>query len=130
MKINESKSAVARVFGRKFLGYALWQAGNGEVRRGVSEKALEAFKQRVRQLTRRNGGRSMAEVVERLRSYLLGWKGYFGLAQTRESGDRWMSGYVAACVPSNSSSGVVARRSTGNCSGSGLVPGWRNRWRR
>jgi len=39
---------VASVFGRKFLGYALWQARNGEVRRGVSEKALEAFKQRVR----------------------------------------------------------------------------------
>ena len=82
LKINESKSAVACVFGRKFLGYALWQAGNGEVRRGVSEKALEAFKQRVRQLTRRNGGCSMEEVIERLRSYLLGWKGCFGLAQT------------------------------------------------
>lgn len=81
LKINESKSAVTRVFGRKFLGYALWQAGNGEVRRGVSEKALAAFKRRVRQLTRRNGGRGMAEVVEKLRSYLLGWKGYFGLAQ-------------------------------------------------
>ena len=81
LKINESKSAVASVFGRKFLGYALWQAGNGEVRRGVSEKALEAFRQRVRQLTRRNGGRSMEEVIERLRSYLLGWKGYFGLAR-------------------------------------------------
>ena len=51
---------MASVFGRKFLGYALWQAGNDEVRRGVSGKALEAFRQRVRQLTRRNGGRSMA----------------------------------------------------------------------
>lgn len=82
LKINESKSAVTSVFGRKFLGYALWQAGDGEVRRGVSEKALKTFRQRIRQLTRRNGGRSMAEVVERLRRYLLGWKGYFGLAQT------------------------------------------------
>ncbi len=93
LKINESKSAVASVFSRKFLGYALWQAGNGEVRRGVSEKALEAFKQRVRQLTRRNGGRSMAEVVERLRRYLLGWKGYYGLAQTPRiwrSLDEWI----------------------------------------
>lgn len=93
LKINESKSAVASVFGRKFLGYALWQAGNGEVRRGVSGKALEAFKQRVRQLTRRNGGRSMAEVVEKLRSYLLGWKGYYGLAQTPRiwrSLDEWI----------------------------------------
>lgn len=93
LKINESKSAVASVFGRKFLGYALWQARNGEARRGVSEKALESFKQRVRQLTRRNGGRSMAEVVERLRRYLLGWKGYYGLAQTPRiwrSLDEWI----------------------------------------
>lgn len=82
LKINKSKSAVASVFGRKFLGFALWQAGHGEVRRAVSEQSLEAFRQRVRQLTRRNGGRSMAEVIERLRSYVLGLKGYFGLAQT------------------------------------------------
>ena len=75
LRINESKCAVACVFGRKFLGYALWQAGYGEVRRGVSEKALAAFRQRVRHLTRRNGGRSMAEVGERLRRYLLGWPG-------------------------------------------------------
>lgn len=78
LKINKSKSAVASAFGRKFLGFALWQARNSEVRRGVSEKALEAFRQRVRQLTRRNGGRSMEEVIGRLRSYLPGWKGYFG----------------------------------------------------
>jgi group II intron reverse transcriptase/maturase len=82
LKINASKSAVASVFGRKFLGYALWQTGNGEVRRGVSQKALEVFKQRIRQLTRRSGGRSIADVVEKLRRYLLGWQGYFGLAQT------------------------------------------------
>jgi group II intron reverse transcriptase/maturase len=81
LQINESKSAVASVFGRKFLGYALWLAGNGEVRREVSEPALAAFKRRVRQLTRRSGGCSMAEVIDRLRSYLLGWQGYFGLAQ-------------------------------------------------
>jgi len=45
-------------------------------------KALAALKQRIRQLTRRAGGRSMPQVVDRLRSYLLGWKGYFRLAQT------------------------------------------------
>jgi len=93
LKINQSKSAVASVFGRKFLGYALWQARNGEVRRGVSEKALEVFKQRIRRVTRRSGGRGMAEVVEKLRSHLLGWKGYFGLAQTPRlwrSLDEWI----------------------------------------
>ena len=52
------------------------------------DKALEvrgyscALKARIRQLTRRSGGRSMEQVVQRLRPYLLGWKAYFGLAQT------------------------------------------------
>ncbi|MHB8845208.1 MAG: group II intron reverse transcriptase/maturase [Nitrospirota bacterium] len=81
LKVNETKSAVASVMGRKFLGYSLWFSKEG-VKRKVAAKALAAFKQRVRQLTRRSGGRSMAEVIERLRPYLLGWKAYFGLAQT------------------------------------------------
>jgi RNA-directed DNA polymerase len=48
----------------------------------VADKPLDNFKARVRQLTGRMGGRSMAQVVEKLRLYLLGWKSYFGLAQT------------------------------------------------
>ena len=93
LKINESKSAVANVFGRKFLGYAIWANPQGEVKRVVSEKALATFKQRIRQLTRRSGGRSIAQVIERLRSYVLGWKAYFQLAQTLRrwrSLDEWM----------------------------------------
>ena len=45
-------------------------------------KALDNFKVRIWQLTRRSGGRSMSEVVEKLRPYVLGWKAYFGMAQT------------------------------------------------
>ena len=93
LKINESKSAVVSAFGRKFLGYALWLTRNGEVRRSVSDKALETFKQRIRQLTRRTGGRSIGEVIEKLRSYVPGWKAYFGLAQTPRVWrglDEWM----------------------------------------
>ena len=82
LKVNEAKSAVASVFGRKFLGYALWQAQDGAIRRMVAAKAMAAFKQRVRDLTRRQGGRSLQAVVNQLRHYLLGWKAYFGLAQT------------------------------------------------
>jgi RNA-directed DNA polymerase len=78
--VNESKSAVAGVFGRKFLGYSLWVARGSEVKRRVADKPLAAFKQRIRELTRRSGGRSMSEIVERLRSDMLGWKGYFQLA--------------------------------------------------
>jgi group II intron reverse transcriptase/maturase len=87
LKINESKSAVTSALSRKFLGYALWED------RVVSEKALATFKQRIRELTRRSGGRSMGQVIERLRSYVLGWKAYFQLAQTPRRWqhlDEWM----------------------------------------
>jgi RNA-directed DNA polymerase len=82
LQINEAKSAVASAFGRKFLGYELWGAKGREVKCAVAYKALDDFKARIRQLTRRSGGRSMSEVVAKLRPYLLGWKAYFGLAQT------------------------------------------------
>jgi group II intron reverse transcriptase/maturase len=81
LKVNETKSAVASVTGRKFLGYSFWFSKEG-VKRKVADKPMATFKQRIRQLTRRSGGRSMAEVIERLKPYLLGWKAYFGLAQT------------------------------------------------
>lgn len=82
LKLNEVKSAVASVFGRKFLGYSFWVAPKGVVKRKVAAKPLATFKQRIRQLSRRSGGRSMQDVMARLRPYLLGWKAYFGLAQT------------------------------------------------
>lgn len=81
LKVNEAKSAVASVTGRKFLGYSFWFAKEG-IKRRVADKPMATFKQRVRQLTRRSGGRSMAEVIDKLKPYLLGWKAYFGLAQT------------------------------------------------
>jgi group II intron reverse transcriptase/maturase len=82
LQVNESKTAVASVFGRKFLGFSLWVGRGGVVKRKVADKALEKYKQRIRQLTRRNGGRSLEEVIEKLRMYIPGWKGYFQLAQT------------------------------------------------
>jgi len=82
LTINETKSAVGSAFGRKFLGYKLWVAPQGVVKRGVAAKPMATFKRRIRQLTGRMDGRSMGEVVQRLRPYLLGWKAYFGLSQT------------------------------------------------
>jgi RNA-directed DNA polymerase len=82
LQINEAKSAVGNALGRKFLGYELWVAKGREVKCAVAHKAQANFKARIRQLTRRSGGRSMEQVVQRLRPYLLGWKAYFGLAQT------------------------------------------------
>ena len=68
---------------RQFLGFSLWVAPGRQVKRKVSRKALEVMKRRVRWLlTRRTRGQSLAQVVERLRAYLVGWKAYFRLADT------------------------------------------------
>lgn len=93
LTVNETKSAVSSVFARrKFLGYDFWRSGS-QIKCAVADKPMAAFKQRIRQLTRRSGGRSMQQVVDRLRAYLLGWKGYFRLAQTPRAWrglDRWI----------------------------------------
>jgi len=81
LRINEDKTAVAPAWGRKFLSYRFWTVG-GMVRRGVAAKALEEMKQRVRQITSRNGGRSIEQVTRELGLYLRGWKEYFKLAET------------------------------------------------
>lgn len=82
LRINEAKSAVDQPWNRKFLGYSFWVAPGSAVKRRVAPKALEAFKERVRGITARNGGRSMAAVTQELREYLTGWKLYFRLADT------------------------------------------------
>ena len=79
LKVNESKSAVARPEERKFLGFSI--SNDGSERR-IAPKALERFKTRVRELTRRTRGASLPEVTENLTPYLLGWRGYFGLCET------------------------------------------------
>lgn len=92
LRINEAKSAVALATQRPFLGFSFWRR-KGEVRYAVARKALEAMKARVRQITNRNGGRSLTQVAGKLREYLLGWKAYFRLAQTPgifQSLDAWI----------------------------------------
>ena len=82
LQVNESKSAVDRVWNRPFLGFAFWAGRGRRVHAKVSRKALDAMKARVRQFTRRTRGRNLGQVVSELRAYLLGWKGYFQLAAT------------------------------------------------
>jgi hypothetical protein len=82
LRLNEEKSAVAKPQTRKFLGYSFWYAKGGAVKRRVAPQALKAMKERVRQVTRRSGGRSLESVAAELREYLTGWKEYFRLAET------------------------------------------------
>ena len=80
LRVNEAKSAVAHPWQRKFLGFSF--TGAPRLRRRISPQALVRFKQRVAELTDRNQGRALGDVIERLAGYLRGWRGYFGFCET------------------------------------------------
>lgn len=80
LKVNESKSAVARPWERKFLGMTF--TSHWEPKRRIAPKALVRFKERIRELTRRTRGISLPQMVEQLSRYLNGWRAYFGFCQT------------------------------------------------
>ena len=82
LRVNESKSAVDRAWNRSFLGFSFWVGRERAIRTRISGESIKAMKARVRQLTSRQCGRSMEEVASELRAYLLGWRGYYGRAQT------------------------------------------------
>lgn len=78
LTVNPLKSAVDRPMNRKFLGFTVSRNG---ARLKVADKALEKLKDRVRELTRRTRGNTIAKIVAELRESLLGWKAYFGIAE-------------------------------------------------
>src|SRR6266496_2260008 len=80
LKVNESKSAVARPAERKFLGFSI---SNGrESKRCIAPKVLARCQRKIRELTRRTRGVSLKQMTTELAEYLRGWKGYFGFCET------------------------------------------------
>jgi RNA-directed DNA polymerase len=80
LKVNEQKSAVARPWERKFLGFT-FTAGR-EPKRRIAPKAVARFKGKVRELTSRTRGVSIERMAGELTRYLRGWLGYFGKCET------------------------------------------------
>jgi RNA-directed DNA polymerase len=80
LKVNKAKSAVAKPRVRKFLGFSF--TGGTEPKRRIAPQAIDRFKAKVRELTRRTGGQSLSQVVKELSCYLVGWRGYFGFCET------------------------------------------------
>ncbi len=80
LKVNQQKSAVARPWERKFLGFSFtW---NKEPRKRIAPKAVLRFKERIRELTSRTRGVSTERMAEELARYLRGWISYFGKCET------------------------------------------------
>ena len=80
LKVNEQKSAVARPWERKFLGFSF--TANREPKRRIAPKAVLRFKAKIREVTRRTRGVNVEKMAEELGRYLRGWLGYFGQCQT------------------------------------------------
>jgi Reverse transcriptase (RNA-dependent DNA polymerase)/Group II intron, maturase-specific domain len=79
LKVNREKSAVARPWERKFLGFSF--TNGRQPKRRIAPKAKSRFEARVRILTRRTRGISIETMVRELGRYLQGWQGYFGFCQ-------------------------------------------------
>src|SRR6266436_1873533 len=80
LRVNKAKSAVAKPNVRKFLGFSF--TGGRTPRRRIAPQAIDRFKARVRELTRRTCGQSLSQVAKELSCYLIGWRGYFGFCET------------------------------------------------
>jgi len=80
LKVNQQKSAVARPWTRKFLGFSF--TNRKEPKRRIAPKAVARFKERIRELTYRTRGVSIERMAGDLTRYLRGWLGYFGKCQT------------------------------------------------
>jgi group II intron reverse transcriptase/maturase len=85
LRVNRSKSAVARPEERHFLGFALRldpQTGTVEVL--LSERTKRNAMERIRQLTPRNWGSKLESCIAQINAWLRGWHGFFGIASPSE----------------------------------------------
>lgn len=99
LKVNEKKSAVARPGDRKFLGLSFTKAG--VPKRRIAPKAVDRFKERIRELTSRTRGISAERMVEEVARYLRGWIGYFGKCETPsvlEGLEQWVRRRLRAAI--------------------------------
>jgi group II intron reverse transcriptase/maturase len=93
LRVNETKTAVAPVWERKFLGYCMRKGKEGQVQLAIAAQAVHKTQERLRAITKRHRGCSMTQVVQDLQSYMRGWKVYFGLTESRtilRELDQWL----------------------------------------
>ncbi|USS94963.1 group II intron reverse transcriptase/maturase [Serratia symbiotica] len=78
LKVNERKSALSPPGERKFLGYSI-SPGKGRAWILIAPESIRRAKSRRREITGRSKGRSLEQVIGKLRVYLTGWRNYYSL---------------------------------------------------
>jgi RNA-directed DNA polymerase len=99
LKVNQAKSAVDRPWKRKFLGFSFCM--NKEPRVRIAKQSLQKAEAKIREITSRSKSMKMEERIKELNQYLVGWCGYFSLADTpsvfREL-DSWIRRRLRMCL--------------------------------
>ena len=91
LKVNRAKSAVARPWERKFLGYSVTVHRQPKLK--VSPQSVQRLKAKLRPILRAGRGRSLARVCKELGVVLRGWVAYFKLSEVKasfEALDEWL----------------------------------------
>ncbi|MFI8715163.1 group II intron reverse transcriptase/maturase [Brevibacillus brevis] len=99
LKVNEQKSAVDRPWKRKFLGFSFTNAKQARIR--LHPKSLLKLKEKIRFITNPVWSISMDERIRKLNQYLMGWVGYFALADAKkilQSIEEWIRRRLRLCL--------------------------------
>ena len=81
LQVNRDKSAVARPWDRKFLGYSVtWHK---QARLKIAETSLKRLKDKVREIVVGNASRNVAQTISTLNPVLRGWISYFRLTEVK-----------------------------------------------
>lgn len=91
LKVNEKKSAVARPWERKFLGYSVTWHKQAKLK--IALTSVNRLKEKVRSLTTGNRSKSVKVTINALTPVLRGWISYFRLTEVRgvlEELDGWI----------------------------------------
>ncbi|WP_328807241.1 group II intron maturase-specific domain-containing protein [Paraburkholderia elongata] len=79
---REAHAPFYESLGVRLLRATLPFSNRAQTKRRIAPKALDRFKDRIRELTQRTRGISIEQLMERLKRYLTGWRGYFGFCET------------------------------------------------
>lgn len=102
LKVNEEKSAVDRPWKRKFLGFSFTSHKEPKVR--IAKESMKRLHKKIREITSRKMPYPMDYRIEKLNQYLMGWCGYFALADTPsifKQLDSWIRRRLRMCLWKN-----------------------------
>ncbi len=90
LKLNREKSKAISIYSNqfKFLGFRIGKNKDGVLIQAHRKSLLKA-KRKLKQITRRNRGRNVRQVMQEIQTYIRGWLGYFYIASMKRTLLSW-----------------------------------------